>query len=49
VTREHLEDISRDDLIELVLDSHATLDATRSRLDEVEQQLRWFKKQLFGQ
>jgi transposase len=41
VTRESLEKASRDELIGLVL-------AADSRLGEVEGQLRWFKKQLFG-
>ncbi len=39
--REDLEAASRDDLIELVL-------ASQARVEEVEQQLRWFKQQLFG-
>ena len=39
--REGLDDVTRDELIDLLLASHA-------RLEEVEQQLRWFKKQKFG-
>lgn len=39
--RDGLDEATRDELIDLVLASHA-------RLEEVEQQLRWFKKQLFG-
>jgi transposase len=41
VTRDALSEASREQLIDLVLASHA-------RLDEAEQQLRWFKQQLFG-
>jgi transposase len=41
MTRDGLNEASRDELIDLVLASH-------TRLEEVEQQLRWFKKQLFG-
>jgi len=39
--REELTQASRDELIDLVLASHA-------RLEEAEAQLRWFKQQLFG-
>ena len=39
--RDGLDQASRDELIDLVLSSHA-------RLEEVEGQLRWFKNQLFG-
>ncbi|HEM47628.1 MAG TPA: hypothetical protein ENO23_11360 [Alphaproteobacteria bacterium] len=39
--REELAQASRDQLIDLVLASHA-------RLEETEAQLRWFKQQLFG-
>ena len=39
--REGLDEATRDELVHLVLASDA-------RLEEVEQQLRWFKKQLFG-
>ena len=39
--REGLDEATRDELVNLVLASDA-------RLEEVEQQLRWFKKQLFG-
>lgn len=46
--REDLEAASRDELIELVLAAHTQMQATQSRLDEAEQQLRWFKQQLFG-
>ena len=41
MTRDRLNEASRDELIDLVLASH-------TRLEEVEQQLRWFKNQLFG-
>jgi len=41
VGREDLTQASRDELIDLVLASHA-------RLEETEAQLRWFKQQLFG-
>jgi transposase len=41
VGREALAQASRDELIDLVLASHA-------RLEETEAQLRWFKQQLFG-
>jgi transposase len=41
VAPDDLERASRDELIDLVL-------AANTRLDEVEGQLRWFKKQLFG-
>jgi len=41
VGREELGQASRDELIDLVLASHA-------RLEEAEAQLRWFKQQLFG-
>ena len=46
--REDLESASRDELIDQVLAAHAQMQATQSRLEEVEQQLRWFKQQLFG-
>lgn len=46
--REDLEGASRDELIDQVLAAHAQMQATQSRLEEVEQQLRWFKQQLFG-
>ena len=41
MTRDGLNEASRDELVDLLLASHA-------RLEEVEQQLRWFKNQLFG-
>ena len=41
MNREGLDEASRDELVDLVLASHA-------RVEEVEQQLRWFKNQLFG-
>jgi transposase len=41
VTQEEISQASREELIELVLSSEA-------RREELEQQLRWFKKQLFG-
>lgn len=41
MNREGLDEASRDELVDLVLASHA-------RLEEAEQQLRWFKNQLFG-
>lgn len=41
MTRDGLDQASREELIDLVLTSNA-------RLEEVEQQLRWFKNQLFG-
>ena len=42
MTREGLEDATRDELIDLALTSHA-------RAEQAERQLAWFKKQLFGQ
>jgi len=48
VGREDFEGASRDDLIDLVLAAHTEMQATQSRLEEVEQQLRWFKQQIFG-
>jgi transposase len=48
VGREDLESASRDELIDQVLAADAQMQATQSRLEEVEQQLRWFKQQLFG-
>jgi transposase len=41
VKRESLDEVSREELIDLVVASH-------TRLEEAEGQLRWFKKQLFG-
>ena len=41
MNREGLDEASHEELVDLVLASHA-------RLEEVEQQLRWFKNQLFG-
>ena len=41
MTQEEISQASREELIELVLTSEA-------RREELEQQLRWFKKQLFG-
>jgi transposase len=48
VGRDDLEGVGRDELVDLVLDAHCEKDATQSRLEEAEQQLRWFKQQLFG-
>lgn len=39
---------SRDELIDLVLAQHEQSEATKSRLEEVESQLRWLKTQIFG-
>jgi len=41
VTRDSIVHASREDLIDLVLSSN-------ERMEELEQQLRWFKQQLFG-
>ena len=41
MTRDRLNEASRDELVDLVL-------ASEARREEVEQQLRWFKNQLFG-
>jgi transposase len=48
VGREELSQASRDELIEHTLAAHAELRAMQARLEEAEQQLRWFKQQLFG-
>ena len=48
MNREGLDEASRDELVDLVIDSHERLEASHARLEEVEQQLRWFKNQLFG-
>lgn len=41
MTRDALQDVSREELIDRVL-------ASQARLDEAERQLRWFQQQLFG-
>lgn len=46
--REELSQASRDELIEQTLAAHAELEATQARVEQLEQQLRWFKQQLFG-
>ncbi len=55
MTRHDLTEKASEDLVELVLHAHGELErerATRTelaaRLDEAEQQLRWFKQHLFG-
>jgi hypothetical protein len=48
VGRDVLEGVSRDELVDLVLDAYREKDATQSRLEEAGQQLRSFKQQLFG-
>ena len=56
MTRGGLEQIDREELIELALSAHAaqqtaqaTAEQEKARRVEVERQLAWFKKQLFGQ
>lgn len=46
--REELDRASREELIEQVLTARSEAQAAQSRLEEAEQQLRWFKQQLFG-
>ena len=46
--REELARVSREELIERTLAAYAQMQATQSRLEEAEAQLRWFKQQLFG-
>ncbi len=46
--REELARASREELIERMLAAYAQMQATQSRLEEAEAQLRWFKQQLFG-
>ena len=46
--REDLSQASHDQLVDLVLASQEQLATSQERLDEVERQLSWFKKQLFG-
>jgi transposase len=48
VGREALVHASRDELIERVLAADAEMQTVRTRLEEVEAQLRWFQRQLFG-
>ena len=48
VTRGNLDRASRDELIELALEAHRSAEQEKERRLEVEQQLRWFKQQLFG-
>jgi transposase len=48
MTRDALEEASRQELIEFALSADAAQKATQARLDEIEGQLRWFKNQLFG-
>jgi transposase len=48
VGRDDLEEVSRDELVDLVLTAHREKEATASRLEQTERQLRWFKQQLFG-
>jgi transposase len=48
VGRDDLEGVSRDELVGLVLTAHREKEATASRLEQTERQLRWFKQQLFG-
>ncbi len=48
MTREGLNEASREDLIKFALSADAAQKATQARLDEVEGQLRWLKNQLFG-
>lgn len=48
VGREELEGASREELIERALAAYAQMQATRTRLEEAEAQLRWFRQQLFG-
>ena len=48
MTREGLEQADREELIELALSVHAVAEQEKARRVEVERQLAWFKKQLFG-
>jgi transposase len=48
VAPEYLERASRDELIDLVVDAHQVAEHEREQREQLEQQLRWFKKQLFG-
>lgn len=55
MTRDGLDQASRDELIEFAWSAHQSAEqekqrsqALDARLQEVEQQLRWFKNQLFG-
>lgn len=45
---EDLERASRDELIDLVVDAHQVAEREREQREQLELQLRWFKKQLFG-
>lgn len=56
MTRDGLEQVDREELIEPALSAHAaqqtaqaTAEQEKARRVEVERQLAWFKKQLFGQ
>ena len=49
MTRERLDEIDREELIDLVLDAHAIAEAEKEKREKAEQQLAWFKRQLFGQ
>lgn len=48
VTREELSRSKRSKLIDLVLDAQRDADREREQRLELEQQLRWFRKQIFG-
>jgi transposase len=48
VAPEGLERASREELIDLVVDAHELVDRERTRREQLERQLQWFKKQLFG-
>ena len=43
-----LSDASREELVELAVSTHHQMERERERREAAEQQLRWFKKQLFG-
>ena len=43
-----LNDISREELVDITIDLDTRFKATTARLQQAEQQLTWFKKQLFG-
>ena len=48
MTREGLEQVKRENLIELALSVHAMAEREKARRIEAERQLAWFKRQLFG-
>ena len=48
MTREGLDEASREELIEFALSAHASSEQEKARRVEVEHQLRWLKNQLFG-